>query len=558
MTDDTGTDVPLLTVEDLRIAYTSRGEAREVVHGVSLTLAPGEVVAVVGESGSGKTTLAQALIGMLAHNGAVTGGRIELDGRDVTRLGDRAWQRLRGDVVGLVPQDPTVSLDPVLKIGRQVSEPLRIHRGLDRAAARVEAVRILGEAGLSDPEARAEQYPHQLSGGMRQRVLIGMALACTPRLVIADEPTSALDVTVQRQILDHIDELIARHGTAMVLITHDLAVAADRAHRVIVMNQGEIVEQGPTAEVLARPSHPYTRRLLAAAPSLRTDVEPRLTTGIDRSPGAIPMVSLTHVTKTYPLPGGAQLNAVDDVTLQVARGETLGLVGESGSGKSTLARMVLRLERPTSGDVEIDGVPMHNLTPRGLRAMRRRMQVVYQNPYASLNPRFTIEDIVAEPLRAYKIGTRAERRSHVEGLLERVSLPASYAGRRAEELSGGQRQRVAIARALALTPELLVCDEPTSALDVSVQAQVLELLTELQHELGITILFISHDLAVVRQISHRVAVMQFGHLREVGDADQVFRRPEHPYTRELLAAIPGAGGETEAEAVSVSVSGSAA
>jgi len=497
---------------------------------------PGEVVAVVGESGSGKTTVAQALVGMLAHNGEIVGGSIEIDGNDVTGHGDRAWRALRGARIGLIPQDPTVSLNPVMKIGPQVSEPLRIHGRIRRAQAPAEAVRILTEAGLSRPAERAGQYPHQLSGGMRQRVLIGMALACRPGLVIADEPTSALDVTVQRQILDHIDGLVGRDGTAMLLITHDLAVAADRADRILVMRRGEIVESGPAVDVLQRPSHPYTRALLAAAPSMgaAAPARPPATGGATQ-----PFVRIDAVDKEFPLPGGRTLAAVRNLSLDLWRGETLGLVGESGSGKTTLARILLRLERPSAGEVWIDGRATSQLTPRELRGLRRRMQVVHQNPYASLDPRFTVEQIVAEPLRAFRIGDRAERRSRVGELLERVQLPSDLARCRAQELSGGQRQRVAIARALALRPELLVCDEPTSALDVSVQAQVLDLLTGLQAELGVSILFISHDLAVVRQISHRVAVMQHGVLREIGDTEQVFTAATDPYTAELLAAVPG-------------------
>ncbi|WP_240658526.1 dipeptide ABC transporter ATP-binding protein [Microbacterium sp. CPCC 204701] len=529
---------PLLSVRDLRISYTSRGVTREVVHGVSLDIAPGEVVAIVGESGSGKTTVAQSLIGMLSHNGRISGGTVMFDDMDIARFSDRAWRNLRGDAIGLVPQDPTVSLNPVMKIGPQVSEPLRVHRGLSRKDAEREAIRILAESGLTNPKARAEQYPHQLSGGMRQRVLIGMALACTPRLVVADEPTSALDVTVQRQILDHIDGMIAAHGTAMLLITHDLAVAADRAQRIVVMCKGEIVEEGPAVDIMAAPRHPYTKKLLAAAPSLSTPsvkaAPAPAADGVDDR-----VIRLDRVTKQFHLPAGGVLTAVDDVSLDIRRGETLGLVGESGSGKSTLARIVLQLEKQTSGEVYIDGAPTSELTPSKVRWLRRRMQVVYQNPYASLDPRFTVASIIDEPLRAFRVGDRRQRRARVLELLDRVSLPAETARRRAEELSGGMRQRVAIARALALSPELLVCDEPTSALDVSVQAQVLDLLTELQRDLGVTILFISHDLAVVRQISHRVAVMQFGVLRECGDAEQVFTAPADSYTRELLTSIPG-------------------
>lgn len=540
-TDARGRASEILRVRDLRVSYNSRGRAVEAVHGVSLHVEPGEVVAIVGESGSGKSTVAQALIGMLPHNGAITAGSVELDGMDVTRMSDRGWRSLRGDVVGLVPQDPTVSLNPVVKIGPQVAEPLRIHRGLGRRAAQDAAVRILAEAGLGDPEARAEQYPHQLSGGMRQRVLIGMAIACEPKLIVADEPTSALDVTVQRQILDHIDRLITRHGTAMLLITHDLAVAADRAHHIIVMSRGEIVETGSARDVLENPRHPYTQHLLASAPSLATPIaRARATPESNGAASREPQVRVRAVRKEFPLPGGSgPLVAVEEATFDVLRGETLSLVGESGSGKSTLARIVLQLERQTRGEVEIGGVATTRLPASGLRSLRREMQVVYQNPYASLDPLFSVEQIVAEPLRAFRVGSRKERASRVRELLDRVSLPSSVAGRRAEELSGGQRQRVAIARALALSPDLLVCDEPTSALDVSVQAQVLDLLVGLQEELGLTMLFISHDLAVVRQISHRVAVMQLGRIVELAPVDEVFASPRHAYTRELLAAIPG-------------------
>ncbi|GAA4542425.1 ABC transporter ATP-binding protein [Pseudonocardia xishanensis] len=522
----------LLEITDLAVSYRIAAGRIDAVQGASLTVAPGEVVAVVGESGSGKSTLAQAVIGLLPGNGAVSGGSIRLGGRELTGLSEKAFRAVRGRGIGLVPQDPTVSLNPVQRIGRQVGEALRVHGLADRRTAAVRAVELLAKAGLPEPEARARQYPHELSGGMRQRVLIAIATAADPALIIADEPTSALDATVQRRILDHLDTL-RDNGTAMLLITHDLGVAADRADRVVVMSGGRIVEAGPVAEVLRAPADPYTRRLIAAAPGLSAPVTPR------EPVSAPPLVEVRGLTKEFPLGRRRTLRAVDDVSFTVARGETLALVGESGSGKSTTARLVLRLADPTAGEVRFDGVDVTALKGGPWRELRRRAQLIYQNPYASLDPRFSVAEVVTEPLRAFGIGTAAERRERAGGLLERVALPAALLDRRPVELSGGQRQRVAIARALALNPDLVVCDEPVSALDVSVQAQVLELLDELQREQGLTYLFISHDLAVVRRIAHRVGVMREGRLLELRPTEELFTDPDHEYTRELLAAIAG-------------------
>ncbi|GAA1847335.1 ABC transporter ATP-binding protein [Pseudonocardia ailaonensis] len=529
---------PLLEIEDLDVAYRIAGGRIDAVQGASLTVAEGEVVAIVGESGSGKSTLAQAVIGLLPANGTVTGGSVRLGGAsgvtELSGLGEKAFRAVRGRRIGLVPQDPTVSLNPVHKIGKQVGEVLRVHGLADRRTAAIRAVELLGKAGLPDPEIRAGQFPHELSGGMRQRVLIAIATAANPRLIIADEPTSALDATVQRRILDHLDTL-REQGTAMLLITHDLGVAADRADRVVVMSGGRIVEQGPVRRILDDPADAYTRRLVAAAPGLSAPARPR----VAPVPSGSPIVQVSDLVKEFPLPGRRTLRAVDGVSFEIGRGETLALVGESGSGKSTTARLVLRLADPTSGEVRFDGTDITRAKGGAWRDLRRRAQLIYQNPYASLDPRFSVEDVVTEPLRAFGIGGRAEQRARAAELVERVALPAALLERKPVELSGGQRQRIAIARALALSPDLVVCDEPVSALDVSVQAQVLELLEELQAEQGLTYLFISHDLAVVRRIAHRVGVMREGRLVELRPTEELFTDPAQDYTRELLAAIAG-------------------
>jgi peptide/nickel transport system ATP-binding protein len=447
---------------------------------------------------------------------------------------------VRGRRIGLVPQDPGVSLNPVQRVGAQVAEVLTVHGLADRRSAPARAVELLAEAGLPDVEERVRQYPHELSGGMRQRVLIAIAIATRPQLLVADEPTSALDATVQRHILDRLDELVRASGTAVLLITHDLGVAADRADRLVVMHGGRVVEEGPVREVLAAPRDPYTRQLLDSATGLRPNagltVSIRATRRVETSNS--PLVEVRDLVKEFPL-GRGRIRAVDGVSFSIARGETLALVGESGSGKSTTARLVLRLADPTSGTVEFDGADITRVRGRAWRELRRRAQLIYQNPYASLDPRFSIAEVIAEPLRAFRVGDARSRRARAAELLDRVTLPESVLDRRPAELSGGQRQRVAIARALALSPDLVVCDEPVSALDVSVSAQVLDLLAELQADAGLTYLFISHDLAVVRRIAHRVGVLRDGRLLELGPTEQLFADPQHEYTRELLAAIAG-------------------
>ena len=540
----------LLEIRGLTVSYRTRTGPLTAVRGVDLDVRPGEIVALVGESGSGKSTTAHAIPRLLAGNAVIEAGEIRFAGQDLTSLSERGLRRVRGAKIGLIPQDPTVSLNPVKRVGEQVAEVLRLHGLATRRTAPLDAVEVLDRAGLPEPAVRARQYPHELSGGMRQRVLIAIAIAASPRLIVADEPTSALDVTVQRRILDHLERLTGELGSAVLLVTHDLGVAADRARRIAVMSEGRIVEEGPARRILGDPQDAYTRRLLASAPSLtvaRPLVRPLarpLARPLVRSvapPAEEPLVAAEHLVKEFPLPGpAAAFRAVDDVSLTVHRGRTLALVGESGSGKSTTARLLLRLVEPSSGRIVFAGEDITRARGAALRRLRRRAQLVYQNPYASLDPRFTIAEVITEPLRAFHVGDRAFRTARARELLDRVALPDSTLHRRPAELSGGQRQRVAIARALALSPDLVVCDEPVSALDVSVQAQVLELLAELQADIGVAYVFISHDLAVVREIAHQVAVLQDGRVVETGTTEQIFGDPGHPHTRELLAAIPGA------------------
>jgi peptide/nickel transport system ATP-binding protein len=534
----------LLEVRQLSVTYQSRSGPISAVDNIDLTVRPGEVVAVVGESGSGKSTTAHAIIGLLPAGGRIETGQIRFGGRDLTNLSDRELRAIRGAQIGLIPQDPTVSLNPVKRVGEQVAEVLRLHGLANRRSATLDAVELLHRAGLSDPATRARQYPHELSGGMRQRVLIAVAIAARPKLIIADEPTSALDVTVQRRILDHIQSLTDELGTAMLLVTHDLGIAADRAQRIVVMSRGRVVETGPTRDILDSPTDAYTQQLLRSAPSLavaHTRSQAPRQPGPPRTEQAL--VTVEGLIKDFPLPRLADatrtVRAVNDVSFTINRGETLALVGESGSGKSTTARLVLRLAEATAGRIVFDGEDITTARGAALRRLRRRAQLIYQNPYASLDPRFSISEVITEPLRVFGIGDRASRRARARELVDRVALPDSVLGRKPAELSGGQRQRVAIARALALSPELVVCDEPVSALDVSVQAQVLDLLAELQADTGVAYLFISHDLAVVRQIAHRVAVMHDGRIVEISSTGELFDRPAHAYTHELLAAIPG-------------------
>ncbi|KQQ65315.1 ABC transporter ATP-binding protein [Microbacterium sp. Leaf320] len=552
-------DAPLLSVEGLAVDFATMDGVVHAVEGVDLEIAPGQTVAIVGESGSGKSTTAMAIIGLLAGGGRVAGGSIRLDGKDITRAPEHELRMIRGRDIGLVPQDPMSNLNPVAKIGTQVAETLLAHGLATRQNVQEKVVEALTAAGLPDPEKRAKQYPHEFSGGMRQRALIAIGLACKPRLLIADEPTSALDVTVQQTILDQIGEMTRELGTAVLLITHDLGLAAERAERVIVMHRGKVVEQGPAKQILEDPQHPYTQSLVKAAPSVaaarlrpeafQVDDRPAEPAGavtsedaetVDAPSTADNIVEIENLTKVYPVRGQKEdFVAVNDVSLAIPRGETVAIVGESGSGKTTTARMLLKIIEPTSGLIRYEGKDVASLSRAETRDFRQKVQPIFQDPYSSLNPMFTIERLIAEPLDFYKRGSSADRRKRVRQLLDDVALPQSMLRRYPSELSGGQRQRVAIARALALSPELIVCDEPVSALDVLVQDQILKLLGDLQTEYGLSYLFISHDLAVVRLISDYVCVMKDGSLVEAASSEEIFTNPRDPYTRRLLASIPG-------------------
>lgn len=522
---------PLLEVRDLRIEYRSRRSAHVAVEGASLELARGEALALVGESGSGKSSIGRAVLGLHRGSTRVT-GTVRLDGEELLGMPERRRRALRGAAIALVPQDPMAALDPLRRVGDQVAEVLRVHRLAAGAAARERALAALAEAGLPDP-ALAERYPHQLSGGQRQRVLIAAAIVAEPRLVVADEPTSALDVTVQRTILDRLQALTAERGTGLLLITHDLAVAAERADRIAVLDRGRIVEDGPARVVVAAPAHASTRALVGSLPQLRA--EPLVAPAPDDAPVVLRAEGLSLAFGHGP----AAAVALDGVDLALRRGQSLGVVGESGSGKTTLARVVLGLARPDAGRVELDGAPEPE---RGRsRAFRRRVQPVFQDPYSSLDPSHAVGHAILEPVRALARAGRAERRARLAELLEQVRLPSTIASRLPGELSGGQLQRVAIARALSVGPDVLVCDEAVSALDVTVQAQVLELLAELQRERGLSTLFITHDLAVLRLVCDSVAVMEAGRIVEQGPTAAVLAAPEHPRTRALLEAVPGAG-----------------
>lgn len=558
---------PVLEIKDLQVAFRAGKKLIPAVRGASLTVYPGQTVAIVGESGSGKSTTAHAIIDLLPGTGVVTGGEILFEGRNIAGAKKSDILALRGSSIGLVPQDPMTNLNPLWRVGAQIKEALVANDIAKGKEADQRVVELLEEAGLPDAERRARQFPHEYSGGMRQRALIAMGLAARPKLLIADEPTSALDVTVQKQILDHLDSLTDELGVAVLLITHDLGLAAERADHLVVMYKGQVVESGPAREILQDPHHPYTQRLVSSAPSLASQrlsserarleikeqavqtaaeiAEEVATHESEFGEGRATVIEAKNLTKDFTIPGGrpgssTAFRAVDDVSFSLARGTTTAIVGESGSGKSTVARMVLGLLDATSGTVEFDGVDIMSLSSKKEQlALRRQMQPVFQNPYASLDPLYSIYRSIEEPLRTHGIGNDKEREARIRDLLDKVSLPGAVMSRYPNELSGGQRQRVAIARALALEPEVVILDEAVSALDVLVQAQILKLLNDLQAELGLSYLFITHDLAVVRQIADNVLVMQNGKVVETASVSEVFDNPREAYTRRLLDAIPG-------------------
>ncbi|MEM7441512.1 MAG: ABC transporter ATP-binding protein [Pseudomonadota bacterium] len=553
---------PLVSFENLRVEFNTNAGVVVGVEDVSFHIHAGETVAVVGESGSGKSVSSLSLMRLVEFGGGqIAGGQlnfVDADGQtmDLREADDSLMRTIRGNQIGMIFQEPMTSLNPVFTVGRQLTEGLRVHKGMSAQEARDGALELLRRVRIPEPERRLKQYPHELSGGMRQRVMIAMALACEPRLLIADEPTTALDVTIQAEILSLINRLKKETGTAVLFITHDMAVVAQMADRVVVMYRGNLVEEGSVTEIFENPQQDYTKALLAAVPKLgemrgKTLPEPMAILGEENPvevkplvPGDEVVLEVKNLITRYPVKGGffrrtvANVHAVEDVSFTLRKGETLSLVGESGCGKSSAGRSVLRLEEPESGQVLIGGTNILEMSQSDLHQARRDMQMIFQDPFASLNPTRKVVDQVVEPLVNYGIGNAAERRERARMLFERCHLPDSFLDRYPHEFSGGQRQRVAIARALALNPKLIVADEAVSALDVSVQAQVLNLMMELQAELGLSYLFISHDMAVVERVSHQVAVMYLGRIVEIGPRPAIFEDPQHDYTKTLLSAVP--------------------
>ncbi|MFN3275174.1 MAG: ABC transporter ATP-binding protein [Paracoccus sp. (in: a-proteobacteria)] len=556
-------DKPLVSIEKLRVEFETNDGVVVGVKDVSFNIKPGECVCVVGESGSGKSVSSLSLMRLVEYGGGtIAGGALMFDpgdGRmiDLAKQSSAAMRDIRGNQIGMIFQEPMTALNPVFTVGDQLTEGLIAHRGLKKSEARARALEILRQVRIPEPERRLDQYPHELSGGMRQRVVIAIAMACEPRLLICDEPTTALDVTIQAEILALIDRLKREKQIAVLFITHDMAVVAQMADRVVVMYRGNKVEEGPVTQIFENPREDYTKMLLAAVPRLGEmtgkPAPERLRLMQDGTTGAPepiivtdpkPLLTVKNLTTRFAVKGGllrrtvARVHAVEDVSFTINAGETLSLVGESGCGKSTCGRSILRLVEPESGTVDLGGTDVIGLSQRDLRRARRDMQMIFQDPFASLDPYMKLYDQVAEPMLNYGIGSRSEREDRIAALFDRVELPRSFMRRYPHEMSGGQRQRIAIARALALNPKLIIADEAVSALDVSVQAQVLNLLMELQQDLGISMLFISHDMAVVERVSHHVGVMYLGRIVEMGTRAQVFENPQHSYTRQLMLAVP--------------------
>ncbi len=554
-------DGSIAKIENLRVEFQTKSGTVVGVEDVSFEINPGETVCVVGESGSGKSVSSLSLMRLIEFGGGdIASGRMLFDRKDsgqidLSETDQDLMRTIRGNEIGMIFQEPMTALNPVFTVGRQLTEGLRLHKGMSKAQAEERALELMRQVRIPEPERRLKQYPHELSGGMRQRVVIAMALACEPRLLIADEPTTALDVTIQAEILALMDRLKRETGTAVMFITHDMAVVAQMADRVVVMFRGNKVEEGTVEEIFENPQHPYTQALLAAVPKLGemtgTDL-PRPMRLLGRDGSDVPpitgsdevLLEVKNLTTRFPVKGGffrrtvANVHAVEDVSFSVKKGQTLSLVGESGCGKSTAGRSILRLVEPQEGSIFLDGKDVMAMGQADLREARRDMQMVFQDPFASLNPQMQLADQVSEPMRNFGIGSSAEMQKKVENLFDRVELPRSFMQRYPHELSGGQRQRIAIARALALNPKLIVADEAVSALDVSVQAQVLNLMLELQAELGLSFLFISHDMAVVERVSHYVGVMYLGRIVELGPRRAVFENPQHPYTQALMKAVP--------------------
>ncbi|HCT32585.1 ABC transporter ATP-binding protein [Sulfitobacter pontiacus] len=558
---DEATPTPIAQIQELRVEFQTQDGPVLGVENVSFDINAGETVCVVGESGSGKSVSSLSLMRLVEFGGGkIAGGRLLFERQndpavDLARTDQDVMRDIRGNEIGMIFQEPMTALNPVFTVGRQLTEGLRLHKNMSKAQAEARALELLTQVRIPEPARRLAQYPHELSGGMRQRVVIAMALACSPRLLIADEPTTALDVTIQAEILALIDRLKRETGTAVMFITHDMAVVAQMADRVVVMFRGNKVEEGTVEEIFENPQHPYTKALLAAVPKLgemrgkpypepmkllgTAEKEIKPIKGTEET-----LLTVKNLTTRFPVQGGflrrtvANVHAVEDLSFTINKGQTLSLVGESGCGKSTAGRSLLRLVEPQSGEVNLDGKDIMALDSRGLHKARLDMQMIFQDPFASLNPQMQLSDQVAEPIHNYGTLKGAELTKRIEMLFDRVELPRSFMRRFPHELSGGQRQRVAIARALALNPKLIVADEAVSALDVSVQAQVVNLMLELQAEMGLSFLFISHDMAVVERVSHHVGVMYLGRIVEMGTRSQVFENPQHPYTQALMKAVP--------------------
>jgi ABC-type microcin C transport system duplicated ATPase subunit YejF len=523
----------LLKVEHLSVSFVTRNGTNQAVNDVSFAVEPRQITAIIGESGSGKSVSCYAMLGLVpSPPGRIDGGSAVFQGQDLLSLSESELRAIRGRDIAMIFQDPMTCLNPFMRIGDQLIEPLTLHRGLDKKSARARASELLDEVGIRDPQGAMRAFPHEFSGGMRQRVMIAMALINEPKLLIADEPTTALDVTIQAQILKLIADLQHKRDIGVLLISHDLAVVSDIADQIVVMEKGKVVEQGSPQAIFDNAQHPYTQKLLAAIPSGQK---------IADAVAADPLIRI-HQLKTWftPNEGAEPVKAVDDVSLEIHRGEVLGLVGESGSGKSTLGRSLLRLVPLTAGQIDFDGTTLSDLQGKTLKQFRHRMQMIFQDPYASLNPRMTVYDTLAEPLLLHNLVSKAGLDQAIRELMDNVGLAQAFVRKYPHEFSGGQRQRIAIGRALATRPEFIVADEPVSALDVTIQAQILDLLADLTKEYGLTMLFISHDLAVIRQIADRIAVMYHGKLVEEGPTARVFGSPSADYTRSLLAAIPGA------------------
>jgi peptide/nickel transport system ATP-binding protein len=530
----------ILQVKNLTVSFQGREQEIEAVRGVSFEVKRGETLGIVGESGSGKSVTARSIMRLLPSPPSfMKDGEVIFLGQDLAQYSEKEMEAIRGKDMGMIFQDPMTSLNPTIKIGKQIAESLIKHQKLSKKEAKKEAIEMLKLVGIRDSERRFEQYPHEFSGGMRQRVMIAIALACRPALLIADEPTTALDVTVQAQILNLMKNIQERFGTSIILITHDLGVVAGMCDQVLVMKDGVIVERGTTTEIFENPQHPYTLKLLHALPRLDDKKKPKATPTVITGGNAKPILQVNSLSQHFNLGKGNILKAVNDISFHIHEGETLGVVGESGCGKSTTGRAILRLHEPTQGDILYQGVAVNRLKAAEMKVMRKHMQMIFQDPYASLNPRLKVLDIIGEALDVHQLGGSKEKRKYrVEELLDMVGLDTTFASRYPHEFSGGQRQRIGIARALAVEPKFIVCDEPLSALDVSIQSQIVKLLEELQQRLGLTYLFIAHDLSMVKHISDRVAVMYMGKIVEMAESEELYSNPQHEYTKKLLSAIP--------------------